>query len=323
MKLRLMQQRHMTQQHDFTMVNMHGSTSGMTINASHYAATAPLVIHLTTKEYTMTTDLTRTFIDDLDDLPAEIPGASDLEPGRLAWLHGVNAGGAKTAGCFYGRDTAFVDPPGKPWVLDERHEGELGFSAPELRLAFIGNRSQWFIPGQDKGDMPEWLTTYQDGAKKLTEYLILVDGIAEPMVLSVSGKYKAGPVMEILSNYRRGALAQAMRKYKRTLPAWAFWLPIANLRDKSGKTIYLTAKDGDGKEYGSVVTPPALVAAPLPVTKQQLLYGAELWQQYQEWMRFKRTPRDTTETYTISSAPQLPPGRNAPQPIEDSEFAPF
>jgi hypothetical protein len=272
----------------------------------------------------MTTDLARSFIDDLDDLPAEIPGASDLEPGRLAWLHGVNAGGAKTPGVFYGKDTAFVDPPPKPWVLDERHEDELGFSAPELRIAFIGNRSQWFIPGADKGDMPEWLATYQDGAKKLTEYLILVDTIAEPMVLSVSGKYKAGPLMDILSNYRRGALAQAMRKYKRTLPAWSFWLPIANQRDKAGKTIYLTAKDGDGKEYGSVVTPPALVAAPLPVTKDMLLYGAELWQQYQEWMRFKRTPRDTTEAaYTVSSTPQLPPGRNVPQTIEDSEFAPF
>lgn len=265
----------------------------------------------------MTTELARTFIDDIDQLPAEIPGAATLEPGRLSWLHGAT-GQVKTPGVFYAKDTAFVEPPSAPWVLDERYtdQGEVGYSAPELRIAFIANRSQWFLPGQDRGDLPEWLSAYQDGAKKLTEYLIQIDGIYEPMVLSVSGKYKAGPIAEILSNYRRGALAQAMRKVKRTLPAWSFWLPIANKRT-DGKTAYLKAADADGKEYGSVVTPPALVSAPIARTAQELIEGGHVWEEYRDWARYTRTAQGVSEgSYTVENRPALP----APQPVEEGEL---
>jgi hypothetical protein len=273
----------------------------------------------------MTTDaLARTFIDDIDQLPEEIPGAATLEPGRLSWLHGAT-GQVKTPGVFYAKDTAFVEPPVSPWVLDERYtdQGETGYNAPELRIAFIANRSQWFLPGQDRGDLPEWLNAYQEGAKKLTEYLIQIDGIYEPMVLSVSGKYKAGPIADILSTYRRGALAQAMRKVKRTLPAWSFWLPIANKRGADLKTVYLKASDADGKEYGSVVTPPALIGPPQARTAQELIEGAAIWQEYQDWAHYTRAPQGTTEgAYTISTVPQLPAGRNVPQPVTAADTAP-
>lgn len=274
----------------------------------------------------MTTELARTFIDDLDQLPAEIPGAAELEPGRLSWEHGINGGGVKTAGCFYGKDVAFTDAPPAPWVLDERHadSGEIGYSVPELRLSFLGSRSQWFIPGDEPGDpAKEWLTGYQDGAKKLTEYLVLIDGMADPMVLSVSGKYKAGSFSDILNAYRRGALAQAMRKTKRTLPPWAFWLPIANRRDRDGKTIYEKAQDGNGKEYGSTVTPPALAGVSIAVTIDVIHLGIEVYQQYKAagWFEYKRVPRGTDNgTYTIEEHPALPPGRNTPQALDDSDL---
>lgn len=272
----------------------------------------------------MTTELARTFLDDIDQLPEEIPGAAMLEPGRLSWLHG-STGQVKAPGVFYAKDTAFVEPPTAPWVLDERYtdQGEIGYSAPELRIAFIANRSQWFLPGQDRGDLPEWLSTYQEGAKKLVEYLIQIDGIYEPMVLSVSGKYKAGPIADILSAYRRGALAQAMRKVKRTLPVWSFWLPIANKRGADMKTLYLKASDADGKEYGSVVTPPALAGFPIPRTAQELIDGASIWQEYQDWARYTRTQQGVSEgSYTVSAMPQLPAARNVPQPVEE-EVLPF
>ena len=70
--------------------------------------------------------------------------------------------------------------------------------------------------------------------------------------------------------------------------------------------------------------PPALVGAPIPVSTEQLLRGAEIWEQYQEWARFKRSNRDTVEaTYTVESRPALPAGRNVPVAVEDDEFAPF
>lgn len=272
----------------------------------------------------MTTDIVRTFLDDLDDLPLDIPGAANLEPGRLAWLHGVSAGGVKTPGCFYGKDTAFTDPPAAPWSTDERYsdQGELGYSAARLSLAFLGSRDQWFLPGEDKGDQPTWLPTYQDGAKKLTEYLVLVDGLADPMVLSVSGKYKAGPIAQILSAYRRGALAQAMRRVKRTLPPWAFWLPIAN-QTKDGKTVYLEAADADGKSYGSVVTPPALAGAPVAVTIEVIHLGIEVYQQYKAvgWFEYKRVPRGTENAvYAVLEQHALPAPKNVPQALNDDDL---
>lgn len=279
----------------------------------------------------MTTDLARTFIDEIDQLPAEIPGAATLDPGRLAWLHGVNAGGAKTPGVFYAKDTAFTDLPGAPWTLDERYseQGERGYSAPELHLAFIGERSQWFIPGATQGDPPTWILGYQQGAKKLTEYLVMVRGLDDPMVLSVSGMYKARPFTEIVGAYQRGLLTQAMRRFKRSLPLWTFWLPIANLRD-GGKTRYLSAKGADGKEYGSVVTPPALYLPDDPFTLARTIAeieaGAALWQEYQAWFKAKRLPRDTVEAqgYVVTDAPALPAPRNIPQPIgEEVDLPPF
>lgn len=269
----------------------------------------------------MTTELA-TWMDELDQLPAEIPGASNLEPGRLNWFHGVDAGRVKTPGVFFGRETAFVDPPEAPWESDDRYadKGEAGYAAPRLDLMFIANRSQWFIPGANPGDIPTWISGYETGAKKQTEYLVMVRGLSEPMVLSVSGLYKAAPIEKILGDYRRGALAQAMRQVKRTLPAWAFWLTIGGRSDANGKPIYEKAKDRDGKEYGSVVTPPALLAPARPVSTEDLLRGADVWQQYAEWRTFKRGQQYVEASYVVEAVAALPAPRNVPQPVSDEEL---
>jgi hypothetical protein len=270
-----------------------------------------------------TTTLARSFYDELDQLPTEIPGATTLEPGRINWYHGVKA--AKLPGVFYARDTAFTDVPGDPWTLDERYSdaGELGYCAAELTIAFLGWRDQWFLPGENRDDKSTWLPTYAEGAKKLTEYLIRVEGLPDPMVLSVSGLYKARPIIDLVSAFRRGALTQAMRKTKRTLPLWAFWLPIASRRNRDGKVEYLEAKDADGKEYGSVVTPPALSGAPIPRSVAEIMADAALWQEFRDagWFDYKRVPQGTVDTYTVTSAPALPPGRNTPRAMTDQELA--
>lgn len=271
---------------------------------------------------TENTDLARTFYDELDQLPAEIPGAATLEPGRINWYHGVKA--AKLPGVFYARDTAFTDAPPAPWALDERYsdQGELGYAAPRLNIAVLGWREQWFMPGENQGDSSTWLTTYAVGAKKLTEYLIRVQDLEDPVVLSVSGLYKAKPIIDLVSAFRRGTLIQAMRKTRRTLPLWSFWLPIAS-RTKDGKVEYIQAKDASGKEYGSVVTPPALAGQPLPRTATEILEDAALWQEFREagWFNFKRLPQNAVEaSYSVSHGhPQLPPGKNVPVPIEEDE----
>lgn len=275
---------------------------------------------------TTTTDLTRRFADEIipDDLPNET-----LEPGRIIWLHGTKQGGAKTPGVFYVKASELSDTPSAPWKADdERFENEYGYSTPELKIAIIGFRSQWFIPAAEPGQPPEWLQEYREGvgAKKSTEYLCLVEGIADPMVLSVSGKNKAGPLLDILKTYQNGLLKQASRIKRRQMPLWSFWLPIANRRDEGGQTLYLTAQDSTGKVYKSIVTPPALYLPDNPldtlyVGAETISYGAQVRNDFAEWFKAKRLPQGTVEGHVTVSAPkQLAAPRNVPQPLHPDEY---
>lgn len=256
-------------------------------------------------------------INQIEDLPTE-----QLEPGRIIWLHGTKQ--AKTPGVFYARASEFADPPAAPWQADTRFDDEVGFSAPSLRLAVIGWRQQWFIPGAD-GQPPTYLTTYEAGAKKNVEVLCLVEGLSDPMVLSVSGMNKAKPILDLIRSYEEGLLKQASRIARKALPRWTFWLPIRN-KERDGKTEYIDAKDGSGKSYGSVVTPPALY---LPddamescfVGEDILRQGAEVRAQYSAWFAVKRLPAGVIEAEVVER-PALPPGRNVPQPISEAELLP-
>lgn len=262
----------------------------------------------------------------------EIPDAGALEPGRIVWLHGVKQ--AKTPGVFYAKDLAFSTPPDEPWAPDDRFDDEAGFSAPLLHLAVIGERSQWFIPAdKDLGTQTEWLPTYAANisAKKITEWLVLVEGINEPMVLSASGKHKAGPFTEAFQTYRTGLLTQASRVAKKQMPKWSFWLPFRNKLDAQGKTLYLDAADGAGKTYGSVVTPPVLA---LPKDALDALFvgagilalGEEIKAQYETWFTYKRLGRGEVEGQVISVSHQLAAPRdtkNLPVPLTEDEIIPF
>lgn len=269
------------------------------------------------------TDQITTFLDDtaldLDGLPAVT-----LEPARLYWYHGVDAGKIKTPGVFFGKDVAFTEPPPAPWETDDRYldTDGAGFSAARLRLAIVGWREQWFIPGATDKDKIQWIPNGQRSpegtkAKKNVEYLLLVDGLSDPMVLSVSGFYKSKPFEDIVRSHERGALAQLMRLKKRAFPRWAHWLTIGGKVDANGKPVLEKAKDASGEEYGSIVTPPAMLAAPALVSADTMRLGIETWNLYNSlgWFKFQRT-NAVEGIYTVETMPQLPSGRNIPQPIE-------
>lgn len=280
---------------------------------------------------TDTTALVPSFLDDME-LPDDLPGVQ-IEPARLNWYHGVDAGKVRTPGVFFGRDTAFTEPPPAPWEIDERYldTDGAGYSAPKLRLAFIGERSQWFIPGATRNDPITWLPNgvrAPEGVKvkMQIEYLVMVDGLPDVMVLAVSGFYKSRPIQQILRAYERGALAQLIRAKRRQLPRWSHWLTIGGKVDDRGKPVIEKAKDSAGEEHGSDVTPPALLAAPEIVDRETFQACIEAWNLYNSlgWFKFQRLPQGTVEaTYTISSAPQLPAGKNVPQPLADDELEPF
>jgi len=275
------------------------------------------------------TALARSFLDDdsidLDGLPAVT-----MEPARLYYYHGVDAGKIKTPGVFFGHATAFTEGLPEPWEADDRYlesDGP-GYSSPLLRIVVIGQRDQWFIPGENTGDKITWIPNGQrtpEGAraKKNVEYLILVDGLPDPMVLSVSGAFKSKPMEDIMRAYERGALAQLMRQKKRAFPRWAFWLTVGGKVDSAGRPVLEKAQDAQGNEYGSIVTPPALLAAPELVDAATMRKGIETWNLYNSlgWFKFQRTNAQTTEAeYTVDTMPQLEAPRNVPQPIEDGDL---
>lgn len=276
----------------------------------------------------MTTDTTAiapSYLDQIE-LPDDLPDIR-LDPPKLNWYHGVDAGKFKTPGVFYGKQTMFGDVPPPPWEVDERYadQGELGFSAALLRLAFIGWREQWFIPGETDEDVAVWL---RDGErvpegtriKKQIDYLVLIDGLPDAMVLSVSGFYKSRPIESIIREYEVGALAQEIRRRKRRLPRWTHWLTIGSKVDDKDKPIVEPAKDAAGKEYGSNVTPPILRAAPELLSEADFMRAIDAWNLYNSlgWFKFRRLPANTVEGQIVERpALPAPTHRNIPQPIED------
>lgn len=275
-----------------------------------------------------TTAIVPSYLDQIE-LPDDLPGVQ-IEPGRLNWHHGKDAGKVKVPGVFFGRDTAFAEAPTAPWESDDRFidDDGPGYSAERLRLAFIGERSQWFIPGATRNDPITWLMDGQrqpEGTKvkKQIEYLVFVDGLPDVMVLSVSGYYKSRPIEDILRAYERGALTQEIRRRRRQLPRWTHWLTIGGKVDAAGKPILQKANDAGGVEHGSDVTPPAMVAAPELVSAETFQQAIDAWNLYNAlgWFKFKRLPAGTTEAqYTITERPALPAGKNIPQPIDESDI---
>lgn len=282
----------------------------------------------------MTTEQTAivpSFLDGDYIIPDDLPGVQ-IEPGRLQWQHGATAASLKAPGVFFAKDTAFTDAPSAPWVTDDRFldDDGPGYSAPRLDLAFVGERSQWFISGETRNDPITWLPNGHrapEGAKikKLIEYLVLINGMRDPMVLSVSGFYKSRPIEQILREYERGALAQLIRRHRRQLPRWACWLTIGGKVDAKGQPIIEKASDAKGEPYGSEVTPPTLIGQPQLVSRETFEQAIEVWNLYNNigWFKFQRLPAGTVEgAYTITDRPALPAGRNAPQPITDADLGP-
>lgn len=257
-------------------------------------------------------------INTIEDLPT-----GRLNPGTFYWLHGVKQ--AKLPGCFYVKAAEIGAEPPAPWQSDTRFDGETGYSAPALKIAVVGWRSQWYTQAaQDKPKM--WIAGYEPGAKKHTDFLCFAEGIDEPMILSADGLNKEKPLAEIVKSYRAGLLTQASRVAKRALPLWTFWLPIANRRTADGKTAYIEAQDSQGKSYGSVVTPPALY---LPddamdscfVGETILRRGADVAREYADWFNAKRLPPQIAEgVYAVEEVRQLEAPRNVPQPVEEADL---
>lgn len=249
------------------------------------------------------------------------PLATDVP--RFHWYHGVKQ--AKTAGHFFIRASAApAEPTNPPWIAFTNAYDDEGYKAEALKIAVIAKREVWFIPGEN-GAPPVYLTGYQAGAKNNIEVLAFVEGFGtEPMVLSMSGKFKAGALKTILKQYAQGLLRQAATVAGKPLPAWTFWLPLGTQRDSKGSPIYEQTQGANGGA-GAAVTPPILVG---PLDMDALYVGAELMKEgeaikaaYTSWEKESRVAGVIEGEIIAPKA--LPAPKNAPRPIESDEDLPF
>jgi hypothetical protein len=255
----------------------------------------------------------------------DIPVGDDLPLGSFTWMHGNKMG--KTPGAFYGKAAEFPTVPGAPWVEDnDRFEGENGYAAPLLKIAVVGYRAQWYLGGDGKGSMKQWITDFQQGAKKQVDLIVLAEGLGlEPMIVTLVKVSKSKPIEQIIKGYREGLLRQASRVAGKALPLWSFWLPIAGQRTTEGKPFYKEFSGKDGK--ASYVTEPALYLPEnamdeLFVGAELLRRGAEIHRQYSDWLKEVRLPPNVIEGQVVEY-PQLPAPaqhRNVPQPMEEVDL---
>jgi hypothetical protein len=269
------------------------------------------------------------------DLPTEQQG--DGLP-RIWWHNGAKGskGQPGTPGDFYTKAEFYdgsLEGAGSPWRADERFNGEPGYAAERLCILVIRQRLQWYIdhPLPNGQRRTEWLTKYQDGARGRTDILCLAEGIDGPVVLSVKGttgralSQKPGKEHPggVIPQFQRAVIDLAGRKFRRTLPLYAFWLPISTKRDGKGSIAY------EDTGYGSFVTPPAL-ALPSEAAGESLLdmlypgdelvqQAAEIWRQHEAWSRELRGNAPAEPDADAAPMTDETP-RNVPQALTDDDL---
>lgn len=248
----------------------------------------------------------------------DLPEGGDLPLGSITWMHGNKAG--KTPGAFFGKATEFSGTPSAPWAPDDRFDDDPGYSASALRVAFICWRAQWYK--QDESGPKIWLPDYETGARKQVEYIVLAEGVDDPMLLTLPKFTKAKPIQDIVKDYRDGLLKQASRLAKRALPLWSFWVPIQG-KQKDGKSVYEEVQRA-GASTGAYVTYPVAVwpenaMDTLFVGEDLLRRGADVARTYGRWTEERRLPAGVIEGQ-VQEIKALPAPRNVPQPVEEGDL---
>jgi hypothetical protein len=255
------------------------------------------------------------------------------------WWHNGQSERSREPGSFYVKADSLHELPGEPWRAVERFEGEDGFAADALNIIFIGYRSQPFLETKE-GDrrVRTWLTKWQPGARILTEMLALVDGIDEPVVLSVKGmtgsaftkvaKSADGLPTGIIPRYQATVLRAASRAAGKPLDLWLCSIPVSSEVDSKGRVVYRDTG------HGSKVTPPAamwdVTDDPLAIAKARYVgkdvyvYCTELRKGYDEWLHQRRATEAAPAGHNRRATEAAPAGHNVPVDVgEDDEIVPF
>ena len=209
----------------------------------------------------------------IDDL-ATMDYACDAPMPRpvIWWRHGVEA--TKTPGVFYCR-AADVGQAGAPWAPVERYEGEAGFQTERLGMIVVRRRQWPFTTDDDRRYV--FHEAWQPGMRLLTQFLAIVDGINDPVVISLKGV--AGQAFTarsfapdgtarvgIMPTLHRLVVQPAQARLNKPVPLYAFRFEVVG-EHRDGKPVFARLK------HGPSVTLPAL-ALPALAAESTPLYDA-------------------------------------------------
>lgn len=222
-------------------------------------------------------------------------------------------------GFCYFRASDLSGEPGAPWVGAEVYDDEPGYVASAFSVLVLGMRKTAFIgSGKDK----EYLKHYDRslrGCRLLTEALCLVEGIDEPVILTFSGLNGKG-FSEAYNAFVKMVVTPATRAFHKSLPPFAFWMPISAEFDAKGKPIVRETDVPGSKEKG-FVTPPVLKLAeaePSPAYIQSLMadvgqafYAAQVREDARDWLKSNRYLERLERTGGVDVAPRNGDGNGA------------
>lgn len=224
----------------------------------------------------------------------------------MQWLRGAER--PPLPGKFYLRERDFGrTAPDAPFVADEVFDGEGGYTASVARLLVIGTRKTVYIPtivkynGRDqrrKEWLPHWKPELREkGGKILTEALVLVEGVGDPVVFQVSGM-NGMEFDKALRRFRAELIGPVSMKARavigRPLPTFAFWMPLSGLTPKGKPNVVKI------EAFGSFATPPLLDlpdidiagvdewAEQLAAPGGMVAFAAELAKEHEGWLKSNR-----------------------------------
>ncbi len=236
----------------------------------------------------------------------DAPKESNREP-RLYWRNGVKQ--ARTPGFWYVKAEDQTTPPAAPWKATDRYDGEDGYEAEALRVAPIGYRSQPFrTTGEGPAKRTIWCDKWAPGMSIYTEVLCYVEGLTGVQILTCKGM-TGKAIMDIFAEAKKTLRAYASKVAGKQLPAWAFWLPMSQLRDAKGGVVY------SDTGHGSFTTAPALLlpgddmdacASALYTGDAILAAGSREYMDRADWLKARRgNDGDDAPQVTNSAAPAV------------------
>ncbi|NJL06788.1 MAG: hypothetical protein HC911_18185 [Chloroflexaceae bacterium] len=186
----------------------------------------------------MTFDVSNVFI------PSE--ALAQTKP-RIHWI--MADSNASQCGFWYSKSTPDADASGL-WA-DSSFRDDFGYQSDTLRCIAVCSTSRPF--SVDENGMKVFSEKYEKGMKFYTEVATIVEGYAEPMIVTVKGA--SGVAWQNAMKQVDAWRATVKSNSRVNLPRYAFWLELVPQRTPQGKPLLTDLYQGNKRNLFALATP--------------------------------------------------------------------